>query len=136
MLNVGIQRGFRPHDFTGSIPVRGSMMCLKTFKIKSNSDFDNWDEWVMFVNENIKYAKENSTVDDYKDKCDISDLPSFHPYWRDLINKDKKVRVEDLEKKYDSCRKNPDLIKVYFNSSTALSDIRERIEKLKDEIAF
>jgi len=111
-------------------------MCLKTFKIKSNSDFDNWDEWVMFVNENIKYAKENSTVDDYKDKCDISDLPSFHPYWRDLINKDKKVRVEDLEKKYDSCRKNPDLIKVYFNSSTALSDIRERIEKLKDEIAF
>ena len=107
------------------------MMCLKIYEVKSSSDFENWGDWVNFVNENIRFANEESTIDDYVGKCKSHDLPSFHPYWKKIINNYNVKVLEDLEKKYAECRINPDKIKYYFNRTTNLSMIEEKIETLK-----
>ena len=111
-----------------------NIFIIKTFIIKSKSDFNNCAGWIDFVNENINYSKTSSKVNDYIGKCDISELPSFHPHWSDIINKKRHINLKMLEDKFETCKKDESLIKVYFNKTTTLSNIEDMIKKIKSEI--
>jgi len=112
------------------------MICLKTFKIKTHSDFNGWDEWVIFVNNNINYAKTKSNVKDFKGKCEPTDLPSFHPYWCFMAKLRKRKYLFQIKTWYKECLIDRSKIKYYFNSSTDIFDIKFKIDKLKREIYF
>lgn len=109
------------------------MLDLKTFNKIYAKDFPSWDSYVIALNENIKFASTNSTIDDFIGKCDISDLPSYHPYWSNEVKKGIVKRLNILEIQYKECVANPSKIKYYFNNTTSLEDINNKIKKLKNE---
>ena len=109
-------------------------MCLQTFKKKTSKDFNNWKEWVEFVNNNIKYAETYSKAKDFKGKCNSWDLPSFHPYWDLAVRlKNRKILFRTIGL-YNECVLDSKKIKYYFNLSTSLHTIELKIKELKKKV--
>lgn len=61
-------------------------------------------------------------------------LPSFHPYWKNERKKVAKKQLNQMIIKYNECKKNPEKIKYYFNSSATLDSIKENVKKHKEEL--
>ncbi len=111
------------------------MLCLKTFTEKNTADFPTWDEWVAFVNSNRIHGRNVSTLTDYEGKCEISDLPSFHPYWHEQIRQSKLGELEALRGKVEECRANPKKVKILFNKSATLEHLEKMLADLEKELA-
>ena len=84
------------------------MICVKTFTEKSSKDFDNFQDWISFVNSNAKHCKEKSKVFDWRGKVeDVTRLPSEHPYWKYMVEyvdgKKKLKRVKELLENLKEC---------------------------------
>jgi hypothetical protein len=77
------------------------MICLKTFEHKHQSDFNNWDEWVTFVNQN-----KTTDLKGWKGKCKAIDLPSNHPYWKLIVKLEKRKTLHNLILNYENCKKD------------------------------
>jgi hypothetical protein len=113
------------------------MICLKTFEEKNLNSFNNdWNKWILFINENYKYSLKYSFSKDFKGKCNPIDLPYFHPYWILISKLRKRKYLFQIIKWYNECLIDKSKVKYYFNSSTNLVDIENKIEKLKSEIYF
>lgn len=113
------------------------MICLKTFENKTLNSFNNdWDKWIIFLNENYKYSQTYSKINDFKGKCSSVDLPYYHPYWCLISKLRKRKYLFKITKWYNECILDNSKVKYYFNSSTNLFDIKNKIEKLKSEIYF
>ena len=110
------------------------MLCLKTFKSKSSKDFNTYSEYVDFVNENIKYSKEYSTVNDYIGKCKVSDLPSFHPYWKEQVKNSMRKNLKTLLENIEQIEKNPSKMQYIYNKTTTLNMLYEKVKNLKTKI--
>jgi hypothetical protein len=107
------------------------MICVKTFKKLSRKDFDTWQDWLDFVTENIRYCREESTINDFEGKCKDSDLPSEHPYWKQQIRNQWYETMLRHIKNLNQCIKDPNKIKFLYNSNTTLTTIKEKISKCK-----
>ena len=118
----------------GSIPTDSTMMCLKTFTVKSKDSFGSWQEWVNFVNQNYIYGITESKVYDWKDNCKVSEIPSYHPYWTMIVCEKLKETLEWTKDKYKKCLKDYNNIKFYFNSNTKITDIEDKIKSYKNKI--
>lgn len=57
----------------------------------------------------------------------FSDLSASHQYWDIQVSKREKKDLKRLKEQYNICKKNPDQIKILFNLTTSLQDIREMI---------
>lgn len=103
--------------------------CLKTFTwIELNS----WDEFVLFQKENYRWSLNNSTVNDWVGHIDDPTLlPSFHPYWTNEVKKIDLKELQRVEKLYEECKENPEMIKYHFNLSASIASIESRIQELK-----
>ena len=110
------------------------MLCLKTFKSKSPEDFNTYSDYIDFVNENIKYSKEHSTVKDYVDKCKDSDLPSFHPYWKEQVKISMCKNLETLLENIEQIEKDPSKMQYIYNKTTTLNMLYEKVKNLKTKI--
>ena len=110
------------------------MICLKTFTVKSKDSFGSWQGWIDFVNQNYIYGTTESKVWDWKDKCKVSDLPSYHPYWTMIVCEEAKKTLEWIEERYKECLKDYGKIKYYFNNSTKITDIENKIRSYKNKI--
>lgn len=103
------------------------MICCRTFKKIYLTDFDSWEDWVIFVNENYKFSIEKSTTFDFLGKCKDSDLPSYHPYWTNEVKKYYKKELDRLWEKYIECYYDNSKIKYHFNITTRIEDIEKKI---------
>ncbi len=110
------------------------MMCLKTYKVKGKGSFDNFIEWVDFVNENYKHAITKSKTFDWIGKCVPSELPSFHPYYKYLIKKRNRNELIRLGLIYKECVNDESRIKFHFNLTTSLEDIEDKIMNLNNKL--
>jgi hypothetical protein len=110
------------------------MICLQTFKEKTNKDFNSWKEWVEFVNNNYKYAQTHSKAKDFKGKCNSWDLPSFHPYWDLVVRLQNRKTLFRTIELYNECALDSKKIKYYFNMSTTLHTIELKIKELKKKV--
>ena len=110
------------------------MLCLKTFKSRSPKDFDTYSDYVDFVNENIKYSKEHSTVEDYVGKCKDSDLPSFHPYWKEQVKNSMRKNLETLLENIEQIEKDPSKMQYIYNKTTTLNMLYEKVRILRVKI--
>ena len=110
------------------------MLCLKTFKSRSPKDFDTSSDYIDFVNENIKYSKEHSTVKDYIDKCKDSDLPSFHPYWKEQVKNSIRKNLETLLENIEQIEKDPSKMQYIYNKTTTLNMLYEKVRILRVKI--
>ena len=108
------------------------MMCLKTFTEKYSKDFDNWNDYIYFVNENIRYAKTKSKVNDFKGKCEPHELPSYHPYWSLVVRLGYRKLLFKTIENYNKCEEDIEQLKYLYNHNTSLKNLRERIEKYKN----
>lgn len=103
------------------------MLCLQTFQEKYPADFPSWANWVDFVNSNYEYGQNSSTLLDYVGHCRISDLPSFHPHWREESRLQHVKELVVLKQKFEECIANHDKIKIFFNKTTSLEDIEKMV---------
>ena len=117
-----------------SILSGATMMSLKTFKNKVKADFKTWDEWVLFVNENEKYAREHSKVNDYIGKCETHELPSYHPYWRFQTISKMEDNIITIKRNIESIKKNPSMMRYIYNRSTRLEDLYKKIKDIENKI--
>jgi hypothetical protein len=107
------------------------MICVKTFKEISTKDFDTWQEWLNFVEENARYCREESTINDYKGKCEPNALPSEHPYWRKIVrDKSYETMLKHISN-LEECSKDPNKIKYLYNMNTTLETIRNKINRCR-----
>jgi len=96
-----------------------------------SADFNNWDEWVLAVNNDIKYCEENPNLE-IPVGVRPCDLPSNHPYWV-------RYSKEELRKSYlitiskaDECIKDGSKTKYLFNIAAIPEKIKYEYEqKLK-----
>ncbi len=88
----------------------------------------NWDEWVKLINDDQTFCKNLRYTRPIK-KVKLHELPSWHPYWAKIVAEKHKAFQAELKKKYELCKKDPELIKVYFNLTTTLEDIKNMIDK-------
>lgn len=109
------------------------MICVETFQQKTVSDFENWDAWVKFVNNNFRYAKTKSTIFDFYGKCKAINLPSFHPYWENEAKKISYKMLMETRKRYAECIKDQSKIKYYFNITTSIQDIVDKIKSYEEK---
>ena len=86
-----------------------------------------WEEWVKLIDDDQQYCKKLKYRKPIK-KVPLYELPSWHPYWQLQIRNKKVQRLKELRKKYNLCKANPDLIKVYFDLATNLADIKKKIK--------
>jgi hypothetical protein len=113
------------------------MICLQTFENKTLNSFNNdWDKWIIFINENYKYSIQNSYSKDYKGKCNSIDLPYYHPYCVLMAKLRKRKYLFQIIKWYKECLIDNDKVKYYFNRNTRLEDVEIKIVKLKKEIYY
>jgi hypothetical protein len=105
------------------------IMCHMGYREMSLKDFASWNDWLFAVGANHKYCRElpKHRIAEYRHKCPYWMLPSFHPFWRRRTHlraiKEGRRHIENLK----ACKKNPALIPVFYNSSTQLRDIEERV---------
>jgi hypothetical protein len=112
------------------------MMCLETFKNKGLSDFNSWNEWVLFINKNYKYSQNQSNVKDFKGKCKNIDLPSYHPYWNLMYKLGLRKHLLRIVIYYNECLIDSNKIKYYFNETTSIKSIEKEIKNLRQKIYF
>jgi hypothetical protein len=67
-------------------------------------------------------------------KLEYTDLPSFHPYWKEQVKKDVRVILNKTIKLYKICEKDPKQIKYHFNNTTSLNDLKNRITEYKEKL--
>ena len=112
------------------------MICLKTFENKTNKDFNSWSDWVKFTKENYNYALSKSTIKDFKSKCKSIDLPSYHPYWKLIAKLRLRKHYFRIIGYYKECLIDNSKIKYYFNISTTMLDIENKINEMKQKIYY
>ena len=61
-------------------------------------------------------------------------LPSEHPYWRQVVRRDTEKSLKVDMSKYKECLEDWDKIKYHYNRETSLKDIREKIRRVEDQI--
>jgi len=105
------------------------MICLKTFQRKHPKDFSRWEDWVSFDRENYNYSQTFSCPFDFIGKCKEWELPSYHPYWSNLVKQRIANDIVELKRKYEECIDNPEKIKFYFNKTTNINDVLKIIEQ-------
>ena len=125
------------------------IFCQYNYKNYHNDNTDKhptepyrWDNWVNMVNDNQKYCSKMNWIKWIEfyfwvhiiRRCTVVDLPSFHKYWKLQVNKDLKIYIEQMEIKYEECKKTPDRIKYLFNATTSLQDIEDRIIELRGKL--
>ena len=110
------------------------MICVRTWKKVTSSDFNSWEEWTQFVNDNYKHCREKSTLNDYKGKCSVTDLPAEHPYWTKVVRESVLKTMKRHIRNYIECSKDPSKIKYLYNANASLRDVRDKINKCKTRI--
>jgi hypothetical protein len=55
----------------------------------NNSDKSIWiiSDWCKMVRESKEYCKNIKNIFEFEGKCRVSDLPSWHPYWKYAVKK-------------------------------------------------
>ena len=87
----------------------------------------SWDEWVKLINDDQSYCK-NLRYTKPITKVKVHELPSWHPYWDKVVKERENLANKQLKEKYKLCKNDPNLIKIYFNATTQLKDIRKLIK--------
>lgn len=102
----------------------------------SVEDCKDYKDWCKQVNKAVKYCNNLPLVKymEFEGKCKVTQLPSVHPYWKVQVLLDKKKDYIKHLEKYNICKDNLFLIKVYYNKHTSLDEIKNKIEKLYEEI--
>lgn len=108
------------------------VMCHLGYKAMTGSDFGSWAEWVQAVNENIRYcaALPRHRVREYRFKTHASALPSFHPYWRMVVHRDRMRSGQRHVRNLVECERDPMKILYLYNSSTSIEDIRKLVNEV------
>lgn len=101
----------------------------------------HWDNWIKMVNENISYCKKFNRWKWFvfyfyvwTGRIRKSDVPSFHPYWKLEVNKDRSADLVRLNRNYEICKRDPSQIKIIFNKDTTLKDIEGKIIDCQNKI--
>lgn len=99
----------------------------------NNSNKHEWvKSWNEMVNEDYDFCKNNHTV--IPEEIKVSDLPSYHPYWKNKVRKDTLKTIKRHEDNYKECLKDPDRIKYLYNIDTTLEGIRDKITNLEKKL--
>jgi len=111
------------------------------YKERNNSHNIPIDKWCNMVNDSREYCVKFSNLKwlEYRfwklvRRFNVVELPSFHPYWKKRVLEVDKTNLNRQIETYNICVKDPDQIKVHYNSSTNLIDIENRIEALRKRI--
>jgi hypothetical protein len=67
-------------------------------------------------------------------KPDGGYLPASHPYWTVNYMKGDVERYDRHSKQLEECKQNPELIKVYYNSTTTIKQIESRVNEYKTAV--
>jgi hypothetical protein len=110
------------------------MVCLKTWEVKSKSDFNNYQEWCDFVNKNYRYAKNTSKTFDWVGNCIPTNLISAHPYWEYLIKKDLTKKIERHKNNLIEIKKDRNKLKILYNLWTKFEDVEKDIKRLEEKV--
>lgn len=92
--------------------------------------------WAEMLKESSAYCKglPKESIMEFEGKCEASDLPSEHPYWRVQVNKRRYQEYLRLKENYQLCVENQDLLPRLFNNSTTLCSLVERLKTYTDVI--
>ena len=111
------------------------IFCQYKYKEYNNETKTHPNEWMIMVRDNELYCR-NKTL--YKrimlyiyvhllHRCMLSDLPSFHWYWKDSVKEKKDLRKKREKQIIKECLINPDMIKFHFNATTTIEDLEKRL---------
>lgn len=99
------------------------------YRIMTPKDFDSWDDWVKAVNDNDRYCASLpcDRAYEWRGKCNYWEVPSSHPYWARVVLLDKIKREKRHIENLRICEENPEMIKMLYNLTTTLKDIRAKV---------
>ncbi len=95
------------------------------------------DDYIINIVGHIKRpVKDLKNWNEYKGcvKPDGTYIPASHPYWavNYMIANIKKHEMHS--KQFEECKQNPDLIKIYYNNTTSIEQVEERVNEYKETI--
>ncbi len=117
------------------------MVVIPSLKYKVNSTKENREDfnyWVEVLNKDYKYCSKFNLIKwsvyyfyKLKNNFHVSDLPSYHPYWKGVVRNDVKKIVKRHKSNIKEIKKDSSKLKYFYSSTTNIEDVYNIIDELE-----
>jgi hypothetical protein len=89
-----------------------------------------WDEHINRVNQEYQYCKKIEDPFEFIGKCEPTDLPSYHPYWKHAYEQSVENLKKEMQNRLDECIKTGLNLKYFFGGDATKESVQNKINTL------